>query len=311
MDIVPIFFCFNEKLLTPALVCISSLLENANQSTFYDIFIVHNPKYGLSDTKLKDIPKIYPNCRLTFRPVGLEFNGAYEVRGITIETYYRLLAPEIIPEYDKIIYSDVDVIFREDLFQYYQVELNDYYFAGVDNCSTLRPGVRQHLERIGLDWRRGYYYAGNIVMNLSLMREHRLQDIFQELAQKEFPQQDMDILNIACNGRIKPIGLSFCLTVQLYDLIINQYDKMASLYGADQISHALKKGIVHYNGQKPWTGICPNMDIWWDYYRRSLIYDERFNYTFWTYLRDQLTHLGLIKRMKLLLRYPIDRSKWK
>ena len=77
----------------------------------------------------------------------------------------------------------------------------------------------------------------------------------------------------------------------------------------EEIDRALSCGIVHYNGAKPWKEDCPNMDLWWACYRRSLFFDERFARDFWTARRDALERLPLLKRVKLLLRYPLDRKK--
>ena len=84
----------------------------------------------LSGFGAQRIKEQYPNCNITLRNVGDLFAGAYEIRGITNVTYYRLLIPTLIPEYDKIIYSDVDVIFRDDLSHVYQSTLfEDEYVA--------------------------------------------------------------------------------------------------------------------------------------------------------------------------------------
>ena len=303
MKRVPILFSFDNNMLMPAVVCLTSLVENAGPETFYEIFIVHRPEYDFSKSALMEIPRRYANCSVTFRAVGNDFLNAYEVRGISVETYFRLLAAELIPEYDKILYSDVDVIFREDLSKYFEIDLGDNYFAGVDNGSALRPGVREHIKAVGLDYRKGYYYAGNIVINLERIRQDGKITEFKELGKKEFPQQDMDILNISCNGRILPLGPSFCLTLFLYDLIVNRRAEMEAIYGPEELDHALKFGIVHYNGPKPWKQECPNMDIWWEYYRKSPSFDEKFCFDFWSGMAGQLERLSLKKRIKLLARY--------
>ena len=38
MNVVPIVFAFDNNLILPACVCISSLLVNAKCDTFYDVF---------------------------------------------------------------------------------------------------------------------------------------------------------------------------------------------------------------------------------------------------------------------------------
>lgn len=293
----------------PAGVALTSLLESAAADTFYDIFILHAPGCDFSGSALSRLPERYPNCRLTFRKVEGEFVGAYEIRGIPETAYYRLLAPEIIPEYDKILYSDVDVIIREDLARYYAIDLGDAYFGAVDNCGRFRPDVREYVTRtLGLDWQKGYYYSGNLLINSAAIRRDGLLERFRALGTKAFKQQDMDIINIACNGRFREMGPAFCMTCQLYELLVGRRADMESVYGAAEVDHALSSGIVHYNGEKPWKGICLNMDIWWDCYRRSIFFDEAFCRDFWDGQHHRLERLGLMKRIKMVLRYPLDRK---
>lgn len=304
MTIVPVLFTFDQLLEIPAGVCISSLLEHADKGTFYDIFILHGPKCDFSNSRLNELPAIYGNCQLSFRKVVGEFIGGYEIRGIPETAYYRLIAPDLIPEYDKILYSDVDVIFREDLRHYYEMDLGDNYFAGVDNCSALRPGVQKYLaESLHLDYRKGYYYSGNLVINSALIRRDGKMDEFRKLGKNNYNQQDMDIMNIACNGRFLPLGPSYCMTNFLYELMVTRRPEMEEIYGTEEIDHALRSGIVHYNGTKPWKDACLNMDIWWEHYRRSVFFDEKFCLDFWNNQTYKLEKLSFTKRAKLLGRY--------
>lgn len=304
MNPIPILFTFDQSLEIPAGVCITSLLENAYKDTFYDIFVLHSPECDFSHSLLNKIPAIYRNCRLTFRTVVGEFVGGFEIRGIPETAYYRLVSPDLIPEYDRILYSDVDVIIREDLSPYYKLELGDNYFAGVDNCSVLRPTVQKYLaESLHLDYRNGYYYSGNLVINSKLIRQDGKMDEFRELGKNNYNQQDMDIMNIACNRRFLALGPSYCLTNFLYELIVTRRKEMEAIYGADELDHALKSGIIHYNGTKPWKDACLNMDIWWNYYRRSIFYDESFCLDFWNNQTYKLEKMSLAKRIKLVGRY--------
>ena len=286
----------------------SSLLEKATPDTFYDIFVLHGPECDFSSSRLNELPLYYKNCRITFRRVVGEFVDGYETRGITKTAYYRLIAPEMIPEYDKILYSDVDVVFREDLSRYFFVDLGDCYFGGVDNCSRLRPEVRRYVSGLGLAWEKGFFYSGNLVINSRLLIADGKLDEFRQLGKNAYAQQDMDIINIACNERFFSLAPSFCMTVPLFNIINDKRHEMDELYGHDVISYAIKYGAVHYNGAKPWKECCLNMDIWWNIYRKSIFYDERFAHSFWWEQCNLLSHLPFKKRVKLLLRYPLDKK---
>lgn len=307
---VPILFTIDQVLEIPAGVCITSLLENAGEDTFYDIFILHGPSADFFNSKLKDLPRRYSNCQITFRTVNGEFVGGYEIRGIPETAYYRLISPELIPEYDKYLYSDVDVIFREDLSYYYQIDIGPNYFGAVETCSTLRPWYQNYLlKEYGFDYRDGYYYSGNLVINAKQLLADGMLEEFRYLGKNNYHQQDMTIINLACKHRIFPLPPAYCLTTPLYNLMVNRRPEMEALYGVDEINHALSSGIVHYNGEKPWNGPCPNADIWWQYYRKSIFFDERFCRDFWVGQRDLLPNMSLLKRIKQLLRYPLDKRK--
>lgn len=312
VNTIPILFTFDTSLEVPAGVCLTSLLTNAAPETFYDIFILHGPQCDFSSSPIHRLPDIYGNCRLTFRKVEGEFMGAYQIRGIPETAYYRLISPELIPEYEQFLYSDVDVIFREDLSGYYAMDLEDYYFAGVDTCSALRPDYQVYLwDAYKIDYRQGYYYSGNLVINAEkLLADGKLNE-FRALGRHQYNQQDMTIINLACGGKILPLSPSFCMTVPLFRLINERREEMDVIYGKDVIEHALKSGIVHYNGPKPWKEPCLNMDLWWEYYRKSIFFSERDYYNFWNMQSNALTDMPLLKRIKQLLRYPADRKNKK
>lgn len=304
MNKIPIVFTFDDNLIMPACVCISSLLRSADPETFYDIYILHSEKCDFTQTLLAEYNNIYHNCEIIFRTVYSEFVSAFEIRGITTTAYYRLLIPEIIPEYDKVLYSDVDVIFREDLSKYYNAPLDGYYMAGVDNGSALRPAVQKYVkDKLGIDHKYGHFYSGNLVINSSEIRKDNLIPKFRELAKKDFHQQDMDIINIVCYGKIKPLSPAFCLTNFLTELIVKRKDDMLRFFSEDILNQALKKGIVHYNGPKPWKEWCVNFDIWWDAYRNSPVYDPQYYFEFFNGKQGELDKLSLTKRLKILARY--------
>lgn len=301
---IPILFTFDDKLILPAGVCITSLLENAAEDTFYDIFIIHSSKFDLSSTKLSEIPNHYCNCKLTFLPISGEFVGGYEIRGIPETCYYRLISPELITQYDKILYSDVDVIFRSDLSEYYNIDLGTNCFAGVDNGSAYRPEVQEYLRKeLGITHEHGYYYSGNLVINLKQIREEKLCDRFRDLGKNNYKQQDMDIMNIACNGRFLALPPEYCLTIQLYENIVKRREMMKRYFSDEQLDKALNQGIVHYNGAKPWNTWCHHFDIWWEYYRKSPLYDEAYYAEFFEGKGKELDAMPLMKRIKLLARY--------
>ena len=303
-NIVPIAFAFDNNLVMPACVCISSLLMSAKPDTFYDIFILHSPKEELTKEKLDLLPHYYSNCRLQYRKVDATFDDAFEIRGITTPTYYRLLIPDLIPEYDKVIYSDVDVIFRMDLSQLYQSDLAGYLLAATKDLglNLSKEGKEYIVSTLGLI-QGNYLQAGFIIMNNALMRKDKKEKQLKALAKQKYKHQDQDILNIACQGKVLYLPPCYNMTNYSYNYMLHDYDLVETLYTDEEIRFALSHGNIHYNGQKPWKGYCINFDIWWEYYRKSPFFDAKFYYDFFAKKLDEYDRLSLWKRIKILGRY--------
>lgn len=304
MNVVPIVFAFDNNLVLPACICISSLLINAKDDTFYDIFILHSSKIDLNKEDLNKITQYYESCRIQYRRVDDTFDSSFEIRGITASAYYRLFIPDLIPEYDKIIYSDVDVIFRSDLSKvYYQTNLDDYYIAGVNSLAHLVPEYKEYfIKKRHLDPAQ-IIYSGNLIFNSKKMREDSLVSRFKELAGNKYMFQDMDILNLVCGGKIYYLTPDFCLSTFISEAMVYHKHELLQIWNQDELNLAFLSGIVHYNGQKPWKGICINFDIWWEYYRKSPFFDEKFYFDFFYNKLNELDQLPLWKRIKILIRY--------
>lgn len=304
MNIVPIAFAFDNNLILPACVCISSLLMNAKKDTFYDIFILHSASIELKKEELDKLSQYYRNCRIQYRQVDNTFDSAFEIRGITTSTYYRLLIPNLISEYDKIIYSDVDVIFRSDLSNiYFSTDLHENYVAGVNALIPFIPDMRMYYQKMRKVEMKGIIYAGNIILNSKKIREDNIIDKFKQLARNNFRFQDLDVLNIACQNNIVYLKPEFCLTTYFAELSIRNRKLLQQYWTENDIESALQNGIVHYNGQKPWKGFCVNFDIWWEYYRKSPFFNQEFYFEFFYKRLNELDQLSLWKRIKILVRY--------
>ena len=102
---------------------------------------------------------------------------------------------------------------------------------------------------------------------------------------------------------------SFCVTTYFCEYANRQRAQLAEIWTDEEINHALEKGIVHYNGPKPWNSWCPNFDIWWETYRKSPIFDQRKYFEFFYSKMDVLDSLTLWKRVKILARYFIVGKK--
>ena len=310
MNIVPIAFAFDNNLSFPACICLSSLLIHAKEDTFYDIFILHSEHEQLNHEKLDKLPHHYPHCRIQYRKVGDIFDKAFEIRGITTPAYYRLLIPELIPEYSKVIYSDVDIIFRMDLAELYFQDLNGYYIAATHDLGlNLSEDGSKYINSLPKVHVGEYLQSGFIVLNNEAILKDNKTEEFKHLSIQNLKYQDQDILNIACNGNIKYLSLEYNMTDYSFYYANMKREKIENLYSNSEINEAITNGNIHYNGHKPWKKYAVNFDIWWEYYRKSPFFDERYYFDFFYKRIDEYDRLPLWKRIKILVRFFIFGKK--
>lgn len=303
MTKIPVVLTFDDNMSLPAAVCISSIMLSAKDGVFYDFYVLYSGTIPRI-TGLDKIKKTYPNMNITFRSVGDVFNNAYQIRGITTAAYYRLLAADIVKEYDKVIYADVDMIFRLDLSELYNFDLHDNYIGAVYALGiNTETSSRNYVESIGLV-PGNYFLSGFLLMNLSKIRRDALTRKFIELAKNDYKYQDQDIMNLVCEGRITSIPYVYSMTVAAFEAVSMKTDILNTKYMYNPFDRdPLLYSNIHYNGVKPWKDWCPNMDQWWEYYRKSPIYDPAFYFSFFNNKLEYLDQLSLSKRIKILLRY--------
>lgn len=303
MNIIPIAFAFDNNLVDQACVCITSLLENANIDTYYDIYILHSNRIELIKRGFEKIIQKYNNSSITYLEVDDTFNDAFEIRGVTKATYYRLLLPLVINQYDKIIYSDVDIIYRMDLSGVYHQSLSDNYMAATLDLGLnyLSPDYVNNMDLLKVGQ---YIQAGFVLFNLKKIREDELVNRFIDLANNNnFTYQDQDILNICCVGHIKYLSPKYNVNDCAFLVLRSSNLDLLNRFSAQECEEAMINGNIHYSGKKPWKENSIFMDLWWEYYRKSVVFDINKYFDFFFNRSFYLDSLSLWERVKLLMRF--------
>lgn len=303
-QVVPIVFSFDRNLVFPACVCFSSLLSNAKETTFYDIYVMFPARDECDFTVFDRLKERYSNFRISIIRVDKLFENAFEIRGVTTPTYYRLAIPELFPQFDKVIYADVDMIFRQDLAEIYQTNLeNNYIAATYDLGMNLIEGGKQYVQSLPELVSGEYIQAGFLIMNCQLLRKEKVIEQFKLYAKRKFKFQDQDILNICCKGRIKILPWHCNMTDYTFSFINENPELLTEKYANSDVNEAKRIGNLHFNGHKPWKKFSVNFDIWWEYYRKSPFFDAKFYFDFFYSRLNEYDLLPLWKRIKILIRY--------
>ena len=258
--VTPLAIAFTPNYFVPAATMLRSLLD-ASSGEFEVICLVTEEIPERMQDKLVRLGA----GRLTFRylPLKGRLEGVYTDPRYTEAASFRLLLPELLPEYDSIVYIDCDVIVRQDVGRLFrETDLGDNYLGVV-----FEAPIEQQAERfraLGCDPDR-YFNSGFLLMNLKQMRQEKVSDKLLEACRVpylEFP--DQDALNQVCQGRVLPLS-------PVYNSIRTFFIPKYKPDFVRQYSEALwdevqRDGTIHYTGGKPWNIFSVRFGDWWRTY---------------------------------------------
>lgn len=260
----PLVIAFTPDYIVPAAVCIRSVVDCAGPADcFHIICLLTGP---LTDQMQQQLC-LLGGDRVSYSFINLEgaLGDIYVDARYSVAASYRLLLPDLLPEYDQIMYVDCDVVVRNNLANLFrEVDLGDNYLAGVYEA-TLDFQVA-HMEFIGCA-PGTYINSGFLIMNLRQLRADQMVRRFITASKNEsleFP--DQDVLNQLCRGRI--LGLPpFYNSIRTFYL--PQYKANFLKYYDEAAWQAVQQnGTIHYTGSKPWNTFTANFDCWWYYYEQ-------------------------------------------
>ena len=197
---VPVLFATNDKYVPYCRVSIASMLEHASPENEYIIYIFHK---GLSRDSMEALTAFArENVRVEPREVGKYLHSAMrEVKWYTQETYYRLMAANVLPEEDKIVYLDCDIVVLEDVAHLFAVDMGDALLGAVP---TDPPSAQRMGEILGVPIGM-VFNAGVLLCNLAEWRKIDLYSRSMEALERfkdKLRYQDQDALSIVCGERI-------------------------------------------------------------------------------------------------------------
>ena len=187
-------------------------------------------------------------AKAIFLPVGKDkFQDApLHLKWITRETYYRLLAQEMLPaDVERVLYLDVDMIVMGSLEEFYHQDFEGKLLVA---CNRRGPGGvdPKRLEQLTLPRDTIYFNAGTLLYDLAGQRREIDPGILYEypvLFHKQLKYGDQDVLNAVFYGLTK-----------LADWRIYNCFDSAILRQRDVERTMGRCRIFHYNGMgKPWT----------------------------------------------------------
>ena len=261
---------------------LTSLLNNRAISTFYIIHILtennlRNDTYNKVNSIIEKFGKNFSN--VSYYNMGDQFRGATSGEIISKTSYYRISLPSLLPNVDKCIYMDTDVINFKDLSEMYNIQLNDSeYFCGILDY----PGMINDVKKFKPNAEK-YMNAGILLMNLKAMRNNYIETELRKFISSHFlNHHDQTAINAICynNFKILPIKFSLFASIQSIEKLLSYNNRQNEKYryNESELIQAYYHPIsLHYAGfKKPWKKDYnrTNIAYWWYYAKKSGYYEE-------------------------------------
>ena len=235
---------------------------------------------------------------VSFLVVGDERCEGLPTRGFTGKaTWYKLFLPELLPDSERVLYLDSDLLALDSLEPLWRTDLDGHYLAAVSN--VLPPLYRDRASRLGMSDPSGYFNAGVLLLNLDAMRRDGRSRAMYEFGvanADDLVLRDQDVMNVVLGERRLRLHPRWnCMNAVL------SHPEGVELFGADVVEEARRDpAIRHFEGpddNKPWHFMCRQPS--------RAAYKQHRSQTPWPrYWREGLTPANLMRRL-------YDRPPWR
>lgn len=250
MDII---FATNNNFCQHAAVAIASLLaHNAEENITIHLFEIQCEKINL--LCIEKVVQDFAGEIIIYHITPDIFQGFPNPGNYSYATYLRLLTASILPDIDKVLYLDCDLVVNGDISGLWNIDISDYAAAGVYDTVLSYNIIRDY---IGYDFiKEGYFNAGVLLLNLKFFRENRIEEkFFDYLTNHDAKLNDQDAINAVLHGKIKAIHPKWNCHVGYFafpPLVINEQKKYIKKLWRNAV-------IIHFTGPaKPWCLECVN-----------------------------------------------------
>ena len=281
--LIPVILSSDECYAPFVATTIASICDNT--TSFVHFYVLDCGITDQTKGRILKLERSFSNFHISW--IEVNANAIFSTFRISTRfskaTYARLICPELFPNLNKVIYSDVDVIFLDDIKKLYDEDLQGNALGAVWEDYMERNGNnRNHLLRLGISMGHKYFCAGILLLDLNRWRQQEITSKLFQLENKlrsKLLLQDQDLLNV---------------------MFANNYRSLNEKYGitAPRARAHFRNGrlidcvVRHFEGpKKPWL-VHP------------LIFERRkSNYIgkskFWYYAKMTDFYLDLIKRFPL------------
>ena len=195
-NLIPIAFSLNDNYAYPLIVSLTSILYNSSPDTLYIFYLLLHP--DLQEAKIKKILGVkdkYQNCKFELIHMKDKYSNYPDNYNKSVAIYYKLELSNLIPDFDKIIYLDVDTIVHKDINDMYDIDMGKYYYMGFPEHNITSPQSNEKKNLIN---------TGVLLINLKELRKINGTKVLQDYYNSHNTQKKDDryLINAAFNDKL-------------------------------------------------------------------------------------------------------------
>lgn len=196
----PVVFITDNNYVIPTGVAIKSLVNCYKKKDKLQIYIISTDVSDDNKSLFKKFEKNNISINIIDYDLGdlSRFNqtGYY----VTASCLLKFVIPRLLPQYEKILYIDGDIIVKKDLTDIFDTDVKDYYCAAVADMAAI-VACKFHL-RLGIP---RYFNGGVLLFNAKRFREDNMEEkLFACKAEHpDYMCMDQDVFNKVFNNKVK------------------------------------------------------------------------------------------------------------
>lgn len=270
---IAIAFAADDYFVPYTATMIYSILANGSRHNNYDVVILTGEITEENQKKLQKMAEPFENASIRIVNVA-EYVKKYTFytggrENFSQAVYYRLLIPEIMGNYPKVLYLDGDMVALTDVAELYETELGDHLLASSRDLPGLvayydpKDTRRQYQDEVlKLKEAEDYFISGMLLFNIpAFQKTYSTKYLFKFATSRDWRYHDQDVLNVLCEGRTKLVSTT-------WDAVDQAFGDFLPERLQTEIRQSVENAkIAHMAGnQKPWLDVAaPFGEYFWRY----------------------------------------------
>ena len=261
-------------------VVIASILKNADKTDYLHFYILDGGITAQNKDKILQLREI-KECEINFVTIDDKIFADYVAvqthSYITLPAYYRLKIASLLPNVDRIIYFDCDVVVNSSLAELFYTDMNSLPVAGV-----------RDINRKMLKKNPSYINSGMLLIDVKNIRENNIEQLFLGWTKENFKSitcGDQEIINEALRDRIK--------------IVDDKWNVQSSNF-INRSSYMKNPLVVHFVARrKPWH--------WASFSYHRDLYFKYLQLTPWKLSEEEYKHWTKDNQIASLVEYFVHR----